>query len=54
MSFSPIKIFFLAAAAAVLSGCIADSAEESNLPWSSQKSWEGLVPVARGLMDRYD
>lgn len=54
MSFSPIKIFFAAAAFAMLAGCIADSAEDTNLPWSSNRSWEGLVPIAPSVMDRYD
>mgnify|MGYP003307733510 FL=1 len=38
----------------LLGGCIADSAEDSQLPWSSSKSWEGLMPVAPSVMDRYD
>ena len=38
----------------VLSGCIADSAEDSDLPWSSSKSWEGIAPIAPTLMDRYE
>ena len=39
---------------ALLSGCIADSAEDSDLPWASNKNWEGIVPVAPSVMDRYD
>lgn len=41
-------------AAVLLAGCIADTAEDTNLPWSSNKSWEGLAPVAPSVMDRYD
>ena len=39
---------------ALLSGCIADSAEDSDLPWASNKNWEGIAPIAPTLMDRYD
>ena len=41
-------------AVALLSGCIADTAEDTDLPWSSGKSWEGLAPIAPSVMDRYD
>lgn len=50
----PIKPLFAAVAAALLAGCIADSAEDTDLPWSSGKSWEGLAPIAPSVMDRYD
>lgn len=48
------KATFLALCAWVLSGCIADSAEDTQLPWSSNKSWEGMAPIAPSIMDRYD
>ena len=54
MSFSPIKILLAAVAFAMFAGCIADRAEDTRLPWSSNKSWEGLVPVAPSVMDRYE
>ena len=54
MSFSQIKFFFAALALAMLAGCIADRAEDTSLPWSSSKSWEGLVPIAPSVMDRYE
>lgn len=54
MSFSPIKFALAVLAGILLSGCIADSAESSQLPWSSSRSWEGLMPVAPSVMDRYD
>ena len=41
-------------ALALLAGCIADSAEDSDLPWASNKNWEGIVPIAPSVMDRYD
>ncbi len=43
-----------AAAALLLAGCIADSAEDTNLPWASTRSWEGLAPIAPSVMDRYE
>jgi hypothetical protein len=66
MSYSPTdrlvnlvvrKIVFAGISAVVLatlSGCIADTAEDSDLPWASNKSWEGMAPIAPSVMDRYD
>ena len=39
---------------ALLTGCIADTAEDTELPWASSKSWEGIAPIAPTLMDRYE
>ena len=39
---------------ALLSGCIADTAEDSDLPWASNKNWEGIAPIAPTMMDRYE
>ncbi len=44
----------LAAGMLFLGGCIADTAEDTDLPWSSNKSWEGIAPIAPSVMDRYD
>ncbi len=46
--------FAAAAALGLLTGCIADTAEDTDLPWSSNKSWEGMAPVAPSIMDRYE
>ena len=54
MSSSLIKAFLAAFALSLLAGCIADSAEDTDLPWSSNKSWEGMAPIAPSIMDRYD
>ena len=48
------KAFLATFALSVLVGCIADTAEDSNLPWSSNRSWEGLAPIAPSVMDRYE
>ena len=53
-SYSPIKLFLAAFALLVLAGCIADTAEDSDLPWSSNRSWEGMAPISPTLMDRYE
>jgi len=38
----------------LLAGCIADTAEDSDLPWSSNKNWEGMGPLPAMMLDRYD
>ncbi len=43
-----------AVALALLSGCIADTAEDSDLPWASNNSWEGMAPIAPSVMNQYD
>lgn len=43
-----------AAALGLVAGCIADSAEDSDLPWSSNRSWEGMGPLPSIMTDRYD
>jgi len=54
MSSSLIKVVFAAFSLSVLAGCIADTAEDSDLPWSSNRGWEGIAPIAPTLMDRYE
>ena len=41
-------------AVSLLAGCIADSAEDSDLPWASSRNWEGIAPIAPSVMDRYE
>ena len=48
------KAVAAAVALAALAGCIADTAEDADLPWASNKNWEGIAPVAPAVMDRYD
>ena len=40
--------------AILLSGCIADTAEDSDLPWSSNQNWEGMGPLPAMMLDRND
>lgn len=53
-SFSLTKAVIAAFAITVLAGCVADTAEDSDLPWSSNRSWEGMAPIAPSMMDRYE
>lgn len=48
------KLALVALGSWVLAGCIADTAEDTELPWSSNKSWEGMAPIAPSAMDQYD
>ncbi len=58
ISSSRIKDVARAGLAAVLlsliAGCIADTAEDTELPWSQNRSWEGIAPIAPTVLDRYD
>lgn len=54
MSCLPTKLLLVALGAALLAGCIADTAEDTDLPWASNKVWEGMAPIAPSVMDRYD
>lgn len=53
MSFSPNKILLLAALA-LLAGCIADTAADSDLPWSRDQGWEGQIPIPGNAAGAYD
>ncbi|MBR4604151.1 MAG: hypothetical protein IKO43_04855 [Kiritimatiellae bacterium] len=54
MSCSLTKAVLAAFGLALLAGCIADTAEDTALPWASSKSWEGMAPIAPSVLDRYD
>ena len=52
-----VSAFALAALlgmAMLLSGCIADTAADSDLPWASDQGWENMMLLPGGMMDRYD
>ena len=53
-SSSLTKSVLAAFALALLAGCIADTAEDTKLPWATNKSWEGMAPVAPSVIDRYE
>lgn len=54
----PIDRLLIAVAALGLGflavGCIADTAEDTDLPWATNKGWEGIAPISPAVMDRYD
>ncbi len=54
MSSSLTRLLLASLGIALLAGCIADTAEDTELPWASSKSWEGMAPIAPSVMDRYD
>jgi len=39
--------------AIAFAGCIADTAEDRDLPWASNQGWEGMIPMPGGF-NRYD
>ena len=39
---------------ALLGGCIADTAEDSDLPWATNQGWEGMIPIPAGAMNQYE
>ena len=47
------KAVLVSGALLLLGGCIADTAEDTNLPWASSQSWEGMAPIAPSVIDRY-
>lgn len=49
-----VKFTSAAILGVLLAGCIADTAEDTDLPWASGQSWEGMAPVAPSMMDRYE
>ncbi len=41
-------------ALALLGGCIADTAADSDLPWATNQGWEGMIPIPAGAANQYD
>ncbi len=42
-----------ALSAAALAGCIADTAADRDLPWATNQTWEGMMPMPGGF-NSYD
>ena len=38
----------------LVGGCIADTAEDSDLPWATNQGWEGMIPIPSGAANQYD
>ena len=49
-----VRAALAAIALGLLSGCIADTAADSDLPWASDQGWENMMLMPGGMMDRYD
>ena len=49
-----VKVVLAAFALTVLAGCIADTAEDTDLPWASNRGWEGMAPISPMMTDRYE
>ena len=57
MSFSRNSAFWpfaLSLALGLLAGCIADTAEDSDLPWARNQGWEGMIPLPYGAAGQND
>ena len=52
--YTTIAAALLGLAASMLSGCIADTAADSDLPWASDQGWENMMLLPGSMMDRYD
>jgi hypothetical protein len=48
------RVLLSSIAFGTLVGCIADNAEDTDLPWASNRGWEGIAPISPAVMDRYD
>jgi len=51
-SWTWVRLLLGALVLGLLAGCIADSAEDSDLPWSTNQNWEGLGPLPSIMNDR--
>ena len=40
-----LRLFLALSAIGCLAGCIADTAEDSDLPWARNQGWEGMIPL---------
>ena len=37
-----------------LTGCMSDTPADTDMPWSAPASWEGVMPLPGGYMNRYE
>lgn len=40
-----LRLLLALLAIGCLAGCIADTAEDSDLPWARNQGWEGMIPL---------
>ena len=50
----PVLLALALAALLLVGGCIADTAEDSDLPWATNQGWEGMIPIPAGAANQYD
>jgi hypothetical protein len=48
-----LSLLFATLALFILSGCMADNPNETDMPWAAPASWEGTMPLPGGYVDRY-
>ena len=58
MSYSSKALSLLSLAALLtllmLSGCMQDSPNETDMPWSGRASWEGIMPLPGSVRNQYE
>ena len=50
----PLALAAALGALLLAGGCIADTAEDSDLPWATNQGWEGMIPIPSGAANQYD
>ena len=50
----PLALATVLLALVAVGGCIADTAEDSDLPWATNQGWEGMIPIPTGAASQYD
>ena len=40
-----VSLLLCAVILGLLAGCIADTAEDTDLPWARNQGWEGVIPL---------
>ena len=57
MSYSSKMLSLLTLAAILtlmLSGCMQDSPNETDMPWAGRANWEGTMPLPGSIRDQYE
>jgi len=53
IKFPQLAVALTLLAMTLLAGCIADNPEDTDLPWSSNRGWEGMAPISPAITDQY-
>jgi hypothetical protein len=46
--------FLVLASLLLVTGCMSDSPQETDMPWSAPASWEGTMPMPSSYINRYN